>query len=205
MKKINKKIFLIIINVLIIILEIIGIVLNYKELHTFGIQYYTEDSNFLLLIASIISLIYLVLNKRKLPRCLEIFKYTSVVCVSVTFLVVVFMLAPSIKDGYNQMLLQGSMLYHHLLCPVLAIIMFLFLDDYKLNNRKEILYSMSFSIIYSLIITLLNLFKILEGPYFFLLVYKNPIYMSIIYFIVILGGTYLLSFGLNKLKIKLLS
>lgn len=205
MKKLNNKLFLIILNIVIIVLEIIGIVLNYNELHTFGVQYYTEDSNFLLLISSIISLIYLIILKRKNPRWLEIFKYVSVVSVTVTFLVVLFILAPSIENGYSIMLFHGSMLYHHLLCPVLAIISFLFFDNYKFNTRREIIHSMSFSFIYSIVIVILNLFKVIEGPYFFLLVYKNPVYMSIMYFIVILGGTYLLSYGLNKLKKHLLS
>lgn len=63
----NSKNINLIINLLLIILEIIGFVLVFNELGIKSLEYYTEDSNLLLLISSVIFLIYISKN-RELPH-----------------------------------------------------------------------------------------------------------------------------------------
>ena len=63
----KKRKVAIILNVLIIIFEIIGFIITYNNNHRIAIEYYTEDSNILALITSIIFLIYLLFNK-KIPK-----------------------------------------------------------------------------------------------------------------------------------------
>ena len=51
-----------------------------------------------------------------------------------------------------------------------------------------------FTIAYAIVFITLNILKVYEGPYPFLMVYKQPVYMSIVWFILIVGG----AFGIGK-------
>ena len=75
--KITHKNINIIINLLIVILEIIGFVLVFKELGITSLEYYTEDSNLLLLLSSIIILIHISKNK-ELPLWFKSFRYIAI-------------------------------------------------------------------------------------------------------------------------------
>ena len=70
----NKKKVSLLLNILIVILEIIGLIINYKTMNRISIEYYTIDSNILALCSSLIFIIYLLTNK-KIPRWLSLFKY----------------------------------------------------------------------------------------------------------------------------------
>ena len=186
------------INILIIILEIIGLSISINDSNRLLIEYYTEDSNILLLIASSIYVFYL-LTKKEIPRWLNIFKHMATLGVTITFIVVILILAPMYNFNYGWILFYRTMLYHHTLCPILSIITFIFFENHKLN-KKDIKYTMIFTLLYSVILIFLNILKLIEGPYPFLMVYKQPIYMSILWIILIDGGAYLLSIALSKIS-----
>ena len=59
----DRRNILIIVNLAIVILEIIGFALVFKELGTDAFIYYTEDSNLILLISSLVFLAYAFLKK----------------------------------------------------------------------------------------------------------------------------------------------
>lgn len=186
----NKRVLLIL-NLLIIIFEIIGFAYCYVEIGSKLLIYYTEISNLLLFITSLFYVSY-IFSKKKLDRWFNILKEVSVISVLITFLVVIFILIPYQNFDFNGLLFKGSMLYHHLICPLLGMIMFIFFDKESINKR-DYLYANALTVIYAIVFIILNLFKVLEGPYFFLYVYKNPIYMSLIWIAVIPFGTFLLS------------
>lgn len=194
-KKKNIKLYL---NILIIILELIGLFITLKTAHKIEIKYYTECSNIMMLITSII-LTYYLLKKKTIPKWLNILTHMSVLGLTVTFLVVILILSPMYNFNYRLLLFSGGMLYFHTLCPIISILTYLFSSKIHIN-KKDIKYTMIFTILYSIIIILLNIFRILEGPYPFLMVYKQPIYMSIIWIILLEGGTYLLSMALYIIK-----
>jgi len=195
-----KKKYAVLFNLLIVILEIIGFIVCYKYTHKLSIEYYTEDSNLLALICSSLFLIYLLFDK-KIPRWLDIFKYVTTSCLMLTFIVVVFILAPMHNFNYDYMLFTGPLLYHHLLCPIFSSISLIFFDNININ-KKDYVYSVALTFIYALILLVLNIFKILEGPYPFLYVYKQSIFMSILWFIIIFTMTYLINSILMKLYLK---
>ncbi len=195
-----KKKYAILFNLLIVILEIIGFIVCYTYTHKLSIEYYTEDSNLLALISSTMFLIYLMSNK-KIPRWLEIFKYVTTSCLMLTFIVVIFILAPMHNFNYDYMLFAGPLLYHHLLCPIFSSICLIFFDNINVN-KKDYLYSVSLTFIYALVLLVLNIVKILEGPYPFLYVYKQPVYMSVLWFAVIFTITYIINSILMKLYLK---
>ena len=90
--KLAHKHINIIINLLIIILEIIGFVLIFKEMGITSLEYYTEDSNLLLLISSIILLTYISKNN-ELPSWFKSFRYIAIVSTTLTLIIVLTVLS----------------------------------------------------------------------------------------------------------------
>ena len=59
-----------------------------------------------------------------------------------------------------------------------------------------------YTIFYAIVAILLNIIGLLEGPYPFLMIRKNGVIQSIIWLIIMIGISYLISFGLLKIKNK---
>lgn len=195
----KKSTLALIFNILATIASVAGFVLFFKAGGNL-FMFYTEDSNLLAGIVSLIFVIYLLKYKdvNNLPTWLLILRYVTVTCLTLTFLVVVFVLVPTmslnILDGLKHLLFSDSMLFHHFLCPVLSTISFIFFEgDRRLNKKKTIYFALIPTFIYGLIMIVLNILKVVVGPYPFLMVYRQAWYMSIIWIIVILGGDYLIS------------
>ena len=125
----NSKNINIFINLLIVILEIIGFILVFNELGINSFEYYTEDSNLLLLISSAIFLICLFANK-ELPSWFKSLRFAAIVSTTLTLIIVLTVLSWTTDLGLHHLLFNGSMLYHHTLCPVLAILSFVFIEKY---------------------------------------------------------------------------
>lgn len=188
----------IILNILFLLCEIIGLVLTLIVTHTFQFEYYTEDSNLFALIVGIIYLFYLILNK-KIPRWLQILRLSSIIGLVLTCVVVFFVLLPMTKFNIGYMF-GGANFFLHLTCPLLMKVIH-FLDKKKIRlNNKELIISCIPTAIYSVILILLNIFNIIKGPYPFLYVYEQPIYVSILWFLFFGITVYLFSILLNKKK-----
>lgn len=196
MKKKNK--ILLILNIIIIILEIIGLITTIKMTGKLELKYYTECSNIIMLVASSIYVYYL-LSKKDIPKWLEILYHMGVLGLSITFLVVIFILAPMYNFIYEWLLFDGGMLYFHTLCPIFAFITYIFFTNTHIE-KHELPYTMMFTIVYSVVLIICNICHLTEGPYPFLKVYKQPIYMSILWVVLIDGGAYLLSKAIYKIK-----
>lgn len=187
------------INLLIIILEIIGFILVFNELGITSLEYYTEDSNLLLLISSFIFLICLVKNK-ELPSWFKSLRYCAIVSTTLTLIIVLTVLSWTTDLGLHHLLFGGSMLYHHTICPVLAIFAFM-IEKY---DELNVIHGLYFTIIYAIIMISLNILKIVEGPYPFLLIYNQPIIHSVIWTMVILAITYAIALILKKVNGKVI-
>ncbi len=196
----NSKNIKIIINLSIVILEIIGFILVFRELGIASIEYYTEGSNLLLLISSSIFLAYLFRDK-ELPAWFRSLRYVAVVSTTLTLIIVLTVLSWTTDLGLYHLIFHESMLYHHTLCPILAILSFVLIEKYEGLN---VIHGLYFTIIYAIIMIVLNVLKIVEGPYPFLLVYKQPIFHSIIWTILILAMTYAIALILKKVNGKVI-
>ena len=193
MEKRNVSIAL---SIIIIILEIIALIVCYNS---FGINlaYYTIESNIFLLISTILYLITI----NNVPKIVQLLKYSSTLSVFITFLVVVFVLYPMYDFNFQFMFLDGPNLYMHVLCPVLAIISFIFFDSNEIENSlKNNLRSLYFTIIYAIILISLNILNVVSGPYPFLKVNQQSPLMSLFWIVLILGGALILSKALLFLK-----
>ena len=199
MKTTHKNIN-ILINLLIIILEIMGFVLVFKEMGITSLEYYTEDSNLLLLLSSIIILIQISKNN-EIPSWFKSFRYIAIVSTTLTLIIVLTVLSWTTELGLHHLLFHESTLYHHRLCPVLAIISFVFLERYENLHAIQGLY---FTAIYGIIMISLNILKIVKGPYPFLLVHNQPIIHSIIWTVLIFAITYAISSILKKVNGKVI-
>ena len=195
----NSKNVQILINILIIIFEIVGIILIFNEYGSYNLEYYTADSNLLLFFSSVLILIYLLQN-RELPSWLKSFRFISVSSITLTLIIVLTVLPLTGRSLY-ELLFHGSQLYQHVLCPILAIISFSLIERYDNLRTIEGTY---FTIVYGIVLILLNALKIVDGPYPFLRVTAQPLWQTVIWMAVIFLISYVISAALKRVNGKAL-
>ena len=200
MKHKNSRLYYsFIINILIIIMDLFAFLVCYKESGFACFEYYTQDSNLFLMFTSLLYVISLLICDKKIPHFVSLLKYAATTSVVITFLTVVTILAP-VMGGYKAMLLDGTMLIHHLICPIFAFVTFVFFEKHNLNGLKDALISMIFTCLYGIIAVTLNVLKIMDGPYPFLKVYDQTILISIFWLILMMGSSYLITVLIGNLN-----
>lgn len=192
----NKSI---ICNSLIVLFEIIALFMTINYHGRFPVEYYTEDSNIFAMITSLLYVIYLI-RKKDIPMYLKLLKYMSTISLTLTFLVVIFVLAPMYNFNYYGLLFKDSLIFVHLICPLLAIITFKKYDDINGLTYKDNILALTFTIIYAVILVVLNILKVIKGPYPFLYVYEQSLVVSILWLITILTLTYIIGYVLRRKK-----
>ena len=192
----KKKTTILILNMVLVIFGIMGLVKTFTGLGNFAIEYYTQLSNYFGLIANILFLIFFIKNADKLPKWISILKYSATLSMTLTFLVVLFILTPmyGFKEIFVWIFFEGANIFYHTLCPILMFTSFTFFEEHNIKGLKDNLRAIYFTIAYAIVFITLNILKLFNGPYPFLQVYNQPIYMSIIWFILIVGG----AFGIGK-------
>ena len=113
-------------------------------------------------------------KKTKINNNIYLTKFLATISITLTFLVFLFILAPTIPGGiiYAYLADGAGSLCVHFITPILAIIDFLLFDyEYKAKNI-HILYSILPPLCYVLFIVILNKFGMMWGtmsaPYIFL-------------------------------------
>jgi len=183
-----------------------GLYLSYREIGFGMFRYFTILSNAFSLIAALCALFPLLwaLSHRSgyFPVWVRGFRYFVTCCLTVTMIVVVAVLIPfEGMDSYQKYLFEGSMLYMHLVCPVLSLVLFCMFEVYPRLPAKVTLLSLLLPVVYGGVFIPLNILKLTVGPYPFLMVYEQPVWMSVTLCFTILGGSYLLGlfiWWLNK-------
>lgn len=207
-EKTNKKaIISTILNYFIVILEIYAISVSARNKGYGMFRFYTDNSNMLALISCFLLAIYqtvsLLKNKDITPAWVKIFKYYSTCCVALTFVIVSCFLAPLCGlNGIVIMFTYNSMLYHHLLCPLLVIISFVLFEKYNFAH-SQIFKALIPTGIYGIVILVLNFVKIVKGPYPFLFVYELPVWATVLFLVAIVLLAYFLNWVIWKLNKKL--
>lgn len=188
----RRQILFLIVNIIIAILETIGLSMAIANRKGETFQYYTQLSNLLLYITSIINIISTVRwmrdKKKEIPHSVNVMSYAAISTTTVTLIVVLFVLSWMVGDLW-WILTSGAMLYTHTLCPILAILMLRFLSPGKFQAR-DAWYAITPTIAYAIVAIAMNIAHQWYGPYPFLLVYEQPIWASIAWSIGILGGAY---------------
>lgn len=187
-------------NSAIVLFELIGFAIAFIKNGPKTLVYYTQDSNLILLVACAIYLYYLFRSKT-MPGWVGSLKFVATCMVTLTFLVVVFILTPmahSFKLFYT-----GSNLYHHVLGPILAVVTFLMFESELMPSKKDLLWAIIPTLIYAVVTSILNLARVLNGPYPFLRVHDQPWYMSLMWFILIPGSAFGFSVALRAIKLHM--
>ena len=194
----EKRLCAILCNAMIVALELVGGMICTLETGLSQFQYYTQDSNYFAMIVAILFLVFALRggHDKPLPDWLILLRYMATCLLSVTFLVVIFILCPPYGlNGYRIGLLSGAQTFEHLLCPVLSFLsLYLFEDAPKLKYAT--LFALIPTLLYAVVVIPLNLAKLLHGPYPFLYIYEQPWWQSVIFAIVIPAIAYMVAFFL---------
>lgn len=175
------------INILIIILEIIGTAISLTRSGAHSLIYYTVLSNILALVSCVLYACFLLKGGEPGGAALRL-RYCATVCLSVTFFVVVAVFVPmALPYGtVADILYKGPQIYHHLLCPILSFISFCFFEGGQLSKRIILIGALP-TLLYAIVSVMLNILRVIKGPYPFLLVYEQPWYVSVLWFVLIMG------------------
>lgn len=204
-KKLNIAIVL---NALVVCFVIYSSILNLIEDGWGFFKYYTELSNMFGGITSAICLYHFICKKKNsaynVPEWCTELKFFATCCLMLTFLVVVFLLAPEKGGwyGYRTMLFGKTSICTHFLTPLTITISFLLFETEPLI--KNIFRAIIPTLLYAVVIIILNIVKVLVGPYFFLHVYEQSVFMTLVWTVVVLGIDALIIYGIGTLKNRLI-
>lgn len=184
-----------ILNWLFLAAEAAGTVLSLRGMGMHTFMFYTQDSNYLAMTVGIIFALFALrqlLYSKPVPHWVYVLRYISACCLALTFTVVLAVLVPmSGPAALVPMFTGGSMLYHHLLCPVMSVVSFVFFERDAHIESRETVWALLPTFIYAAVLVALNFTRTVYGPYPFLHVYEQPIWMSAVWAVVIIGINYL--------------
>ena len=169
-------------NILLFLIELIGLIIGLCSKGSINLKFYTNWSNILGLLASILFLINFII-KEKNKAYNEVVKYvklTSVICLTVTFLVVMFMFVPLDHFNFYKWAIKGNFFSYHFIAPIIAFICFIFLERYEFKFIKDTIIGMLFTVFYTIIISILVLAKKVSAPYPFLDYYAHSVIVNIV-------------------------
>ena len=198
-----QKLLSILANLAIVGMELRAIPLSWDGVHAQMFLFYTELSNlFAMGVCFVTALCQLraLLTGGEMSAWVRTLKYTVTCCLMLTFLTVVFVLAPMYgPDGHYVMLLTSSMLYNHFLNPVTALLSFVLLERAPALPRRAVGRAMIPTLVYGGVMLAANVARVYKGPYPFLYVYEQPLWTSCMWVVVILGGALLIAWAVWKL------
>lgn len=200
----KKNLIALILNLAVVCFVLYTTISGIIEEGLFLFRYYTELSNLFGGIMAAIYSYYLIRRTKdidyKVPGWCTELKFFAVCCLLQTFLIVVLVLAPQRGgwEGYRSLMFGRTTVCTHLLTPLTLAASFLFFEREPLT--KNIFRALIPTGIYAVVTIILNLCKILYGPYFFLHVYEQSLVMTLIWCIVVLGVNALIVWGAGSLK-----
>ena len=186
-------------NFLIVYFETIAVPMSWAMGGTIMFTMYTELSNiFNGAVCLLVGLWQLscIFTGWELPLWLKRLKFISTSCLAMTFLTVVIILAPMYEDGngWYIMLFTGSMLYHHFLDPVLAILSLVLFERLPRLPLGQVWWALVPTILYGLYDLHGNITGAIDGPYPFMRVYDQTIQETLMWFTIILVTNLLYAF-----------
>ncbi len=149
--------------------------------------YYTQLSN---IMATISTVLLLLLGDTQMVIAI---RYLSAVMLLMTALVTVFVLIPLGGDP-KKLLFSGNGIYHHTLCPILFLILYIFTEGHPARSMAVL--PVVVTMIYGFVMLYLNYVQKVDGPYPFFRVRNQTVKATVIWFIVLFMAIVSLSFGL---------
>ena len=189
-----------VLSVLFILLEVAAIITTIISIGKIQIEFYTEDSNIFALIVTIIYSYYLFSNK-KVPKLVNILRLSSLVMLMITFLTVSLVLVPIYRMDLS-FAYWGPNFFYHLVCPILFFINYAFVSKKEEFSTKYLFISTTPTIIYGIILIAMNVIVKGYGPYPFLYVYEQPVYLSVLWILIFFMTNLVITICLSKLSKK---
>ena len=174
-------------NVIVIMLEVRGLSLSFPERKWKTLVFYTQISN---VIAFISSILFVLLGQ--LPFVTAV-RYLSVCMLIMTFFVTTCVLIPMGGDP-KKLLCSGNCLYHHVLCPIISAVSYIIFEGHVIS-AAIILLPVAVTLVYGIIMLYLNAIERVDGPYPFFRVHNQTVTATILWVIVLLTATCLISWA----------
>ena len=176
-------------NILLIVLAGLGLYFSIVDKNAF--LYYSDNAGMFALSSSIIYVIIVLAKKEPNFLCLAL-RYVSTACLVLT-LVGTFYVATTTGENYLDSFIKGSHLFNNLLCPIVSFVSFtMFEGDRRLNKKKTIWYAFIPTVIYGIIMLVCNVTNTFTGPYSFMMINDNPVYVTMIVVIVTIVLNYVI-------------
>ena len=167
-------------------------------------RYFTNLSNMYGGIVSFVLAIYLAMHFEEdfsMSKGMRILQLTMVVSLMLTFLTVVFFLAPMKVASPNYFdMFSGDMFFFHFFNPVLSFIVFLFLTKGPKLTWKECFFGIIPMVVYAIFYTIFVLTGV--WPDFYQFTFGGKYWLTVIVLPFMLGATYLISFLISLLYNK---
>ena len=158
----------------ILLLEVRGLSLSLPGRKWMSLVFYTQLSN---LITAFSALLLAVFGQ---PAWITALRYLSTCMLVMTFFVTTCVLIPMGGDP-KKLLWSGNGLYHHVLCPVISTVSYLFAEDHALAGL--IWLPVLTTLIYGLVMLCLNGIRKVDGPYPFFRVHHQSAAMTVLWMI----------------------
>lgn len=175
-----------ILNLLVLALEARGLSLSIADRRWMILIFYTQLSN---LLATASSLLLVILGQ---PAWVTVLRYLSTCMLVMTAAVTVCVLIPMGGDP-KKLLWSGNGLYHHVLCPALSTISYVFAEAHA--PAAAIVLPIAVTLAYGLTMLWLNARRVVDGPYPFFRVYEQSHLATVLWVLVLLAVVTVISAG----------
>ena len=162
---------------IILLLEIRGLSLSLPGRRWKALVFYTQLSN---LLTTLSVLLLLVFGQ---PPWVGTVRYISVCMMIMTFFVTTCVLIPMGGDP-GKLLWSGNGLYHHVLCPVISTLSYIFFEQHS----GWIPLPVVLTLVYGLIMLWLNGTGKVEGPYPFFRVRQQTAGRTVLWMVVLMAA-----------------
>ena len=171
----KRKNIALILNILAFILGSVGIIYRLAKSFDDFFLYYTQISNVIAVISSAIFIVFRNTGNVKLRTFSVCARYLGACMLTMTFLVVVCIFVPfGTPESTNRLLGSVNGVLHHIACPVISVVSYIFFED-GVKTRRAILIPFISTAIYAFTIYTLNFLRLAGAPYPFFEVYKHPV------------------------------
>lgn len=195
--------------VLLLLMDLAMVVMEWNVLsdtwrgsRTRMLRYYTNDSNILAMVicgGCLLAGIVCLLRGCPMPKWTQCIRHIGASCLMVTFIVAACILVPmEAGNTFYGFMLEGSSLYVHTVCPLLMLLTVAVQDGQRLT-AKHAWTAVIPTAVYGAVSIGMNIRGAYEGPYPFLRVMRQPVYMSVLWCIAIVGGNFVIAWLVGKL------
>ena len=161
-------------NIIIILLELIGLSISAARRGWKLFQFYTQLSNIVALLSSVC---FLLAGEKA-----AWLRFVGTCMVIMTFVVTLLILIP-MGAGFNKMMLTGSGLYHHTLCPILSSASYILLEPHDAVWFAPVIVTF----LYGMIMLYLNGKDKVDGPYPFFKVRQQSALATVLWMAALTG------------------